>query len=47
MKFYYSYLIESEKEPNRFYIGLTEDLESRIKSQNQGNNPHTSPAYHP
>jgi len=42
MKFYYTYILESEKTMNRFYIGFTEDLESRLKSHNHGNNPHTS-----
>ena len=42
MKFYYTYILESEKSPDRFYIGFTEDLESRLKSHNQGNSPHTS-----
>jgi predicted GIY-YIG superfamily endonuclease len=42
MNFYYTYILESEKIPKRFYIGFTENLESRLKSHNQGNNPHTS-----
>jgi len=42
MKFYYTYILESEKKPKRFYIGFTENLESRLKSHNQGQNPHTS-----
>jgi putative endonuclease len=42
MKFYYTYILESEKSPKQFYIGFTENLESRLKSHNQGNNPHTS-----
>ncbi len=41
-KFYYTYILESEKIPNRFYTGFTEDLESRLKSHNHENNPHTS-----
>jgi len=42
MKFYYTYILESENSPNRFYIDFTEDLESRLKSHNHGKNPHTS-----
>jgi predicted GIY-YIG superfamily endonuclease len=42
MTFYYTYILESEKSPNRFYIGFTEELESRLKSHNHGNNPNTS-----
>jgi len=42
MKFYYVYIIETGKSPKRYYTGFTEDLESRLKSHNQGSNPHTS-----
>ena len=42
MKFYYAYILKSIKNPDRFYTGFTEELESRLKSHNQGNNPHTS-----
>jgi predicted GIY-YIG superfamily endonuclease len=42
MKFYYTYILQSEIKPDRFYTGFTEELERRIKSHNQGNNPHTS-----
>lgn len=42
MKFYYIYILESEKTPNRFYVGFTENIENRLKSHNQGNNPHTA-----
>ena len=41
MKFYYAYILQSEKTTNRFYTGFTEDLEARLRSHNQGNNPHT------
>ena len=42
MKFYYTYILQSEKTPDRFYIGFTKDLESRMKDHNQGKNSHTS-----
>ena len=42
MKFYYTYILQSETYPDRYYTGFTENLESRLKSHNQGNNPHTS-----
>ena len=42
MKFFYTYILVSENSPNRLYIGFTEDLESRLKFHNHGNNPHTS-----
>ncbi|MBW1674740.1 MAG: GIY-YIG nuclease family protein, partial [Deltaproteobacteria bacterium] len=32
----------SETKPDRFYIGFTEDLESRMKAHNHGYNSHTS-----
>jgi len=40
--FYYVYIIQSLKYPNRFYIGFSEDLDSRLKDQNQSKNPHTA-----
>jgi predicted GIY-YIG superfamily endonuclease len=42
VKFFYTYILQSEKTPDRFYIGFTEDLESRMKAHNQGKDPHTS-----
>lgn len=42
MKFYCAYIIQSINHPDRYYTGFTENLESSIKSHNQGNNPHTS-----
>jgi predicted GIY-YIG superfamily endonuclease len=41
MKFYYTYILQSQKSPNRYYIGFTEHLESRLKSHNRGENPNT------
>ena len=42
MKFYYTYILQSQKKPDKFYVGLTEHLESRLKSHNRGENPYTS-----
>ena len=42
MKLYYTYILQSQKSSDRYYIGFTEHLESRLKSHNQGNNPHTT-----
>jgi predicted GIY-YIG superfamily endonuclease len=42
MKFYYVYILQSEKIPERFYTGFTENLENRLKSHNDGSNPHNS-----
>jgi len=40
--FNYVYILRSDADPNHRYTGLTEDLDTRLKSHNQGNNPHTS-----
>ena len=40
--FIYVYILLSEKGGSHRYTGLTDDLENRLKSHNQGSNPHTS-----
>ena len=35
-KFYYTYILEPEKIPNRFYTGFTKDLKLRIEQHNKG-----------
>jgi len=40
--FTYVYVLLSEKDATRRYIGLTDDLGARLKSHNQGNNSYTS-----
>ena len=40
--FTYVYVLKSEEDVTHRYTGLTTDLESRLLSHNQGNNPHTS-----
>ena len=42
MKTYTTYILESKNNPNQFYIGFTENLESCLKTHNQGQNSHTS-----
>jgi predicted GIY-YIG superfamily endonuclease len=42
MPFYYAYILQSENHPDNYYTGFTKDLESRLKSHNQGQDPHTS-----
>jgi predicted GIY-YIG superfamily endonuclease len=42
MSFHYAYILQSEKEPDRFYTGNTEDLRARLKKHNAGEVPHTS-----
>jgi predicted GIY-YIG superfamily endonuclease len=34
---YYVYLIESIPDPNRHYVGFTEDLRKRFEEHNDGN----------
>lgn len=40
-KFYYVYVLQSESNSERFYTGFTDDLESRLKTHNQGKCKHT------
>jgi putative endonuclease len=40
--FHYVYILVSEADETRHYTGLTKNLESRIKSHNNGQVPHTS-----
>jgi len=39
---YYVYLIRSEPIPAQTYIGMTDNLEARLQSHNEGANKHTS-----
>lgn len=41
-RFIYVYVLVSETDLTHRYTGITNDLEARLKSHNQGNNPHTS-----
>ncbi len=41
MKFYYVYILQSESNSDRFYIGFTENLKERIEEHNAGNCVHT------
>ena len=38
----YVYILQSIESPERFYVGLTDDLRARIKSHNAGQVYHTS-----
>jgi putative endonuclease len=42
MQFFYVYILQNESNPQRFYIGLTDDLRARLKKHNAGEVPHTS-----
>ena len=39
---HYVYLIRSINHPDQTYIGLTDDLKSRLKKHNEGGSPHTA-----
>jgi predicted GIY-YIG superfamily endonuclease len=42
MPFFYVYILQSESDASRFYVGLTDDLRARLKKHNKGDVPHTS-----
>jgi putative endonuclease len=38
----YVYILQSAKDPQRFYVEVTEDLGERLKRHNAGEVPHTA-----
>ena len=38
----YGYILVSEQDPTRHYIGSTTNLNERLTRHNQGRNPHTA-----
>jgi predicted GIY-YIG superfamily endonuclease len=42
MKYFYVYILQSEKNLNRYYTGFTENPEDRLQAHNAGQNPHTT-----
>jgi predicted GIY-YIG superfamily endonuclease len=42
MSFHYVYILTSDKEPEHFYCGITEDLHARLQKHNAGAVPHTA-----
>ncbi len=40
--FHYVYVLVSETHPDRHYVGITTDLNSRLTKHNSGAVPHTS-----
>jgi len=41
-KFFYVYILQSEMDRAHFYIGLTDDLRSRVRNHNAGRVLHTA-----
>ena len=39
---YFVYSIQSELEPDRYYVGLTTDIERRLEEHNSGKSIHTN-----
>jgi predicted GIY-YIG superfamily endonuclease len=39
---YYVYSIQSKNNPDRYYVGLTTDLERRLEEHNTGKSIHTN-----
>lgn len=39
---YHVYLLRSLGHPTQTYVGFTEDMAARLKSHNEGANPHTA-----
>ena len=42
MNFFYVYILQSQRGPERFYTGFTEELQTRLNAHNSGNVPHTA-----
>jgi putative endonuclease len=42
LDFSYVYILHSETHPTRFYVGLTDDLQDRLRRHNTGEVPHTA-----
>jgi predicted GIY-YIG superfamily endonuclease len=39
---FYTYILQSQKDPGRRYVGHTADLRARLAEHNEGKCPHTS-----
>jgi putative endonuclease len=40
-KFFYTYILQSERDAERFYTGLADDLRKRLRTHNAGRVLHT------
>ena len=40
--FFYIYILQSERDEDRFYTGLTDDLRKRLRNHNAGRVRHTA-----
>ncbi len=43
MSFQYVYILRSEIEPDRHYVGITRNLQTRLAEHNRGETPSTKP----
>jgi len=41
MPYFYVYILQSNSDTDRFYVGLTDDLQKRLNKHNKGDVPHT------
>ncbi|MBI4624402.1 MAG: GIY-YIG nuclease family protein [Verrucomicrobia bacterium] len=42
MKFHYIYILQSERDSGRFYVGHTDDLKTRLREHNRGECDYTA-----
>ena len=42
MQFFYTYILQSERNPDHHNVGFTEDLAQRLKDHNEGKLPNTA-----
>lgn len=40
--YHYVYILISETDPTKHYVGFTSDLHARLEKHNEGGSPHTS-----
>ncbi len=38
---HFAYILRSESDPNQYYVGLAEDVKTRLKDHNAGKSRHT------